>query len=75
MKVSHKGVVRTLKSYIAKNGKAKTAVALGIKDTNALGNWVARETIPEHRHEAVKDLKRVQIVKKYLTPDFGSDND
>jgi len=49
--------LRKLNSYIKKNGKAKTAVALGLKETNAINNWIARKTIPLNQKENVKLLE------------------
>lgn len=54
--------LRKLKSYVKKNGKAKTAVALGLQETNAINNWLKRKEIPEPRKEAVKNLGKTQVV-------------
>lgn len=54
--------LRKLNSYVKKHGKAKTAVALGLKETNAISNWQKRKEIPEARKEAVKSLPEVQVV-------------
>lgn len=48
--------LRKLNSYIKKHGKAKTAVALGLKETNAINNWIARKNIPATQKENVKAL-------------------
>ena len=49
--------LRKLNSYIKKNGKAKTAVALGLKETNAINNWIARKTSPLSQKENIKLLE------------------
>lgn len=54
--------VAKLKSYIKKHGKAKTAVALNLKETNAINNWIARNAIPESHKENVKNLKFKKVV-------------
>lgn len=53
--------LRVLNSYIKKNGKAKTAVALGLKETNAINNWIARKSIPKSHKENVKNLKHKAV--------------
>ena len=45
-----------LKSYIKKNGVAKTAVALGYSDTGAIRNWIYRKDIPKSKRDDVKKL-------------------
>ena len=54
--------IRTLKACIKKHGKAKTAVALGLKETKAISNWVARNEIPEFHKDNVKKLSKLKIV-------------
>jgi hypothetical protein len=54
--------VAKLKSYIKKNGKAKTAVALGLIETNAINNWIARKSIPVAFQESVKNLKHKKVI-------------
>jgi len=60
--------IRTLKSCIKKHGKAKTAVALGLKETNAINNWIARKEIPENQKQSVKDLSYLSNVLPTFTP-------
>ena len=55
--------IRTLKGCIKKHGKAKTAVALGLKETNAINNWIFRNAIPEGYMEKVKSLRSLIDVK------------
>ena len=54
--------IRILKSCIKKRGKSKTAVALGLKETNAINNWLARDEIPENQKENVKKLSKLNTV-------------
>jgi hypothetical protein len=49
--------LRTLNGYIKKHGKAKTAVALGLTETSAINNWIARKSIPKERRDNVRALK------------------
>lgn len=53
--------IAKLKSYIKKNGKAKTAVALGLTETSAINNWLARKSIPESKKSCVKRLKNYSV--------------
>lgn len=53
--------LRKLNSYIKKNGKAKTAVALGLKETSAINNWIARKSIPKEKRDNVRDLENKSV--------------
>ena len=55
--------IRTLKSCIKKHGKAKTADALGLKETNAINNWIFRNEIPDGYFAAVKSLRFLKDIK------------
>lgn len=57
-----------LKRYIRKNGKAKTAVALGLKETNAINNWIARDEIPQKFKKDVKLIDKIQVQRLIETP-------
>ena len=59
-----KRLLQKLKRYIKENGKAKTAVALNLKDTNAISNWLARDEIPERYHHTMRHLERVVVSGK-----------
>jgi len=58
--------LRNLNSYIKKHGKAKTAVALGLKETNAINNWIARKSIPATYKEAVKKISHKTVIVETL---------
>ena len=63
--------IRTLKSCIKKHGKAKTAVALGLKETNAINNWIFRNAIPEGYIEKVKNLKYLEYIDVVRKPEIA----
>ncbi len=59
MKNTPKALLKVLKKCTDLNGKAKTAVALGMTETNAITNWLSREEVPENQREKVKNLKHL----------------
>ena len=48
-----------LKSFIRKHGKAKTAVALGMKETNSINNWISRGFVPDNKKGQVNFLNNI----------------
>jgi len=50
-----------LRRYIKKHGKAKTAVALGSKETNAINNWLQRNEVPEKQVGNIRFLKEFDV--------------
>lgn len=65
--------IARLKSCIKKHGKAKTAVALGLRETNAISNWVSRKQIPLNHLEKVKNLNKLQFVEATFMPVTSND--
>ncbi|MCK4500073.1 hypothetical protein KAU11_06210 [Candidatus Babeliales bacterium] len=61
IKKTPKTLIKALKKYASINGFAKTAVALGYTDANAIRNWIAREEIPVNKREAVKELYSINV--------------
>lgn len=60
--------LRVLNSCIKKHGKAKTAVALGLSETNAINNWISRKSIPKVHKEKVKSLpKLIDVLPHFKT--------
>jgi len=54
--------IRKLESYIKKHGKAKTAVALRLKETAAINNWLQRRYIPKDKKAAVRNLNFIKVI-------------
>lgn len=63
--------ISTLKKCIKNHGKAATSVALKLKDTNAVTNWVARKKIPEKYKDDVKKLKNLQYIDVVWMPEIA----
>ena len=53
--------IAKLKSHIKKNGKAKTAVALGLTTTTTIDNWLSRKAVPKNQLEGIKRLSRTTV--------------
>ena len=54
--------ITTLKKCIKNHGKAGTAIALGLKETNAISNWLSRKAIPVKHKDNVKKLKKLTSI-------------
>ena len=67
IKKTSKKLIKELKTYINLNGFAKTAVALGYNDVNAIRNWVSRDDIPESKRDLVKNLPFRTVVVTELS--------
>jgi len=59
--------IATLKTCIKRHGKVKTAVALGLTETSAINNWLARKIIPVNQKQSVKNLKNLESVNAKYT--------
>ena len=64
------GHIKKLNSYIRKHGKAKVAVALGLKETNAISNWIMRNEVPKKRRKDINLLK-IRTVSVYEEKHIG----
>lgn len=63
--------LQTLGKCIKKHGKAKTAVALGLKETSAINNWLSRKSIPVNQKENVKNLKNLEYIDVVRKPEIA----
>jgi len=51
-----------LNSFIKRNGKVVTALALGLKETNAINNWISRNHVPDMHKESILGLKKQESI-------------
>lgn len=61
MKKTPRKTLKALQTFSNNNGFAKTAVALGYTDVNAIRNWLQRKEIPESKRELVNDLVNLEV--------------
>ena len=54
----------TLLNYTARHGKAKTAVALGVRETTTINGWIYKKRIPHYREQDVLNLKIKNLLVK-----------
>ena len=58
--------LKKLERYIKKNGKAKTAVALGLTETTSMNNWLKKDrNIPKRYLPVINDIAKIEVVTRF----------
>jgi len=67
IKPAPKNLMNALNKFVKENGTAKTAVALGYKETSAIKNWIKRNDIPVAKRKEVKLLKGLDVIVQAIS--------
>ena len=71
-KMTDKIILDELRSYVETHGRAKAAVALGLKDGTILSKWSRLGKIPRWRYQGIKNLKnKIVIVEENSDDSFN----